>query len=90
MGDQEEAPGSWLRIGVAPAVAAIWGVSQLKEGLSHSVSLSHSHCLTLSVKLKKKSTFLSCLVLGSILKISQNILMCFQSQVNHVYYTALL
>ena len=40
MGDQEEAPGSWLWIGAALAVVAIWGVNQRKEDLSVSLSLT--------------------------------------------------
>ena len=31
VGDLEEAPGSWLRIGAAPAIVAIWGVNQQME-----------------------------------------------------------
>ena len=40
--DQEEAPGSWLRIGAALAVAAIWGMKQQKEDLSLCLFLSLS------------------------------------------------
>ena len=39
VGDQEEAPGSWLQIGSAPAIAAVWGVNQQMEDLSVSTSL---------------------------------------------------
>ena len=42
MGDQEEAPGSWLQISTALAAAAILGVNQWKEDLS--LSLSNSAC----------------------------------------------
>ena len=42
VGDQQEAPGSWLRISAAPAVAAIWGVNQWKGDLS--VSVYNSTC----------------------------------------------
>ena len=34
MGDQEEAPGSWLRISEAPAIVAVWG-----EGRPFSLSV---------------------------------------------------
>ena len=44
VGDWEEAPGSWLWSGVAPAIAAIWAVNQ---GMEDSASL----CLCLSVTL---------------------------------------
>ena len=45
MGDQEEAPGSWLWIGVSPAIAAILGVNRWRENLSLCLSLSHYLCL---------------------------------------------
>ena len=36
VGDLEEAPGSWLRIGTALAVVANWGVNHRMEDLSAS------------------------------------------------------
>ena len=47
VGDPEEAPGSWLRISIALAVVANWGVNQRMEdrSLSHFVSLSASPSL---------------------------------------------
>ena len=33
MGDLEDVPGSWLRIGTALAVALTWGVNQWAEDL---------------------------------------------------------
>ena len=33
MGDPEEAPGSWLRIGIVSAVALTWGVNHRTEDL---------------------------------------------------------
>ena len=44
-GDLEKAPGSWLQICAAPAIAAIWGVNQWMEDLSLSLSLSLSRIL---------------------------------------------
>ena len=41
-GDPEEAPGSWLRIGSALAIAATWGVNQQMDELSVSAPLSIS------------------------------------------------
>ena len=49
MGDLEEAPGSWLWISAALAIAASWGVNQQKEDLSLSLCLS-SLCVTLTFK----------------------------------------
>nr|XP_051706129.1 uncharacterized protein LOC127492053 isoform X2 [Oryctolagus cuniculus] len=40
VGDPEEAPGSWLRIGTALAIVAIWGVNHQMEDLSFSLCLS--------------------------------------------------
>ena len=51
MGDQEEAPGSWLQISITLAVVAIWGVNQWKEDLYLCLSLSLSITLSLSVSL---------------------------------------
>ena len=53
VGDLEEAPGSWLWIGAAPAIAAIWEVNQRTEDLSFCLSLSLS--VTLPLKLIKKT-----------------------------------
>ena len=58
MGDQEEAPGSWLQIGAVPAVAAIWGVNQWREDLSVCLSVSVSFSLTVynsTYQIKKKN-----------------------------------
>ena len=38
--DPEEAPGSWLWMGTAPAYVAIWGVNQWMEDLSLCLYLS--------------------------------------------------
>ena len=40
VGDLEEAPGSWIRIGSAPVVAAIWQVTQWKGAIPLSLLLS--------------------------------------------------
>ena len=55
MGGQEEAPGSWLRIGAAPAVVAIWGVNQWKEDLSLCLSLTVYNS-TCQIKTKQNKT----------------------------------
>ena len=52
MGDLEEALGSWLWIGSAPAIATIWGVNQWMEDLSLSLSLSLSLCLSVILPFK--------------------------------------
>ena len=44
VGDLEEAPGSWLQIDLAPAVAAIWGVNQQMKDPPPSLFLSASLC----------------------------------------------
>lgn len=43
MGDSDEALGSWLQPGPALAVVAIWGVSQQRDDLYLSFSLSLCH-----------------------------------------------
>ena len=40
VGDPEEAPVSWLRIGSAPAVAVTWGVNRWTEDLPLYISSS--------------------------------------------------
>ena len=40
VGDLEEEPGSWLRIGTAPAIVFIWGVNHLMEELPLCLSSS--------------------------------------------------
>nr|XP_051708725.1 cyclin-dependent kinase 14 isoform X2 [Oryctolagus cuniculus] len=60
MGDPEEAPGSWLWISTAPAIAAIWGVIQRMEDLSLSLSLSlflpiYNSTSQINKSLKKKT-----------------------------------
>ena len=49
VGELEEAPDSWLRIGAAPAIVANWGVNHYMEDLSLSLPL-----LSLSVTLTFK------------------------------------
>ena len=40
VGDLEDSPGSWLRIGAAPAIAVTWGVNHRTEDLSLCLSSS--------------------------------------------------
>ena len=64
MGDPQKVPGSWLQIGSALAIAAIWGANQWMEDLSVSPSLCESAFpINITESLKKKSEF--CVYFGS-------------------------
>ena len=68
MGSLEETPVSWLQIGPAQAIVAIWGVNQWMEDLFFCLCVSRSLSLTLpfKVNLNKMGThtanyFVTCL-----------------------------